>query len=189
MKLNLFTAILLFCFLVTANAQQNAAPNGAVLMLASRNLATQSLKLDGFFYETAQGRTFLPEQLTRTANRITAAGWRGGVSMPDGRNITMTVAPKGPHFVVTLQAQPDSDITKWGFAIDARPDEYYTGLMERVVDGPQAASWAPGRSEAMNLRGQKVEMIVKPTTSIYAPYYISSRGYAVFVEGTWPGLF
>jgi len=61
--------------------------------------------------------------------------------------------------------------------------------MERVVDGPQAASWAPGRKEAMNLRGQKVEMILKPTTSVYAPFYLSSRGYAVFVKGNWPGYF
>jgi hypothetical protein len=45
--------------------------------------------------------------------------------------------------------------------------------MERVVDGPQQASWAPGIN--MNLRGQKVDMIAKPTTSVYAPFYISSR--------------
>lgn len=91
--------------------------------------------------------------------------------------------------MMELSAKPDTDIVKWGLSIDARPDEYYTGLMERVVDGPQAASWAPGRSEAMNLRGQKVDMLVKPTTSIYAPFYLSSRGYAVFVQGTWPGHF
>ena len=57
------------------------------------------------------------------------------------------------------------------------------------MDGPQQASWAPGRQEAMNLRGQKVEMIVKPTTSVYAPFYLSSRGYSVFVEGNWPGVY
>src|SRR5882672_2104811 len=61
--------------------------------------------------------------------------------------------------------------------------------MERVVDGPQQASWAPGISAAMNLRGQKIDMLVKPTTSIYSPFYLSSRGYAVFVKGTWPGVF
>jgi alpha-glucosidase (family GH31 glycosyl hydrolase) len=61
--------------------------------------------------------------------------------------------------------------------------------MERVVDGPQQASWAPGITAAMNLRGQRVDMIAKPTTSVYAPFYISSRGYAAFVKGTWPGVF
>jgi len=34
-----------------------------------------------------------------------------------------------------------------------------------------------------------VDMIVKPTMSVYAPFYLSSRGYAVFVKGTWPGRF
>ncbi len=41
----------------------------------------------------------------------------------------------------------------------------------------------------MNLRGQKVDMIVKPTLSVYAPFYLSSRGYGVFVKGNWPGFF
>jgi alpha-glucosidase (family GH31 glycosyl hydrolase) len=30
-------------------------------------------------------------------------------------------------------------------------------------------------------------MILKPTLSVYAPFYLSSRGYAVFVQGDWPG--
>ena len=46
-----------------------------------------------------------------------------------------------------------------------------------------------GHQAAMNLRGQKVDMILKPTTSVYAPFYLSSRGYAVFVQGDWPGVF
>ena len=41
----------------------------------------------------------------------------------------------------------------------------------------------------MNLRGQTVDMIVKPTLSVYAPFYLSSRGYAAAVQGTWPGRF
>jgi alpha-glucosidase (family GH31 glycosyl hydrolase) len=32
-------------------------------------------------------------------------------------------------------------------------------------------------------------MILKPTTSVYAPFYISSRGYGLFVKGNWPGWF
>ncbi len=70
-----------------------------------------------------------------------------------------------------------------------RATSYFTGLMERVVDGPQQASWAPGITAAMNLRGQKIDCLVKPTLSVYAPFYLSSRGYSVTVGGTWPGLF
>ena len=90
---------------------------------------------------------------------------------------------------VSLAAQPATGVIRWGLSIDAARDEYFTGLMERVVDGPQQASWAPGITAAMNLRGQKVDCLVKPTLSVYAPFYLSSRGYSVFVQGTWPGHF
>src|SRR5450756_3120534 len=62
-------------------------------------------------------------------------------------------------------------------------------IRDSFVDGPQQASWAPGITEALNLRGQKVEFLVKPTLSIYAPFYLSSRGYSVTVRSTWPGHF
>lgn len=69
-----------------------------------------------------------------------------------------------------------------GISIECGEDEYFTGLAERVVDGPQQASWAPGLKEAMNLRGQRVEMLVKPATSVYASFYLSSRGYGLFAK-------
>jgi alpha-glucosidase (family GH31 glycosyl hydrolase) len=145
----------------------------------------RQLRIDGLFYETASGRTALPAGLI-TAGRVAKVS---EVKMPDGRVVAVAVEQQGRDFNVSLKAQPDKDIIKWGLAVEAAKEEYYTGLMERVVDGPQAKSWAPGISEAMNLRGQKVDMIVKPTTSIYAPFYISSRNYAVFIQGDWPGYF
>jgi alpha-D-xyloside xylohydrolase len=144
--------------------------------------------LDGMFYETAHGRVPLP--FTLTAALMSKAGPENTIKMPDGRVVKISLARDGlNNYQIKLTAQPNSDITKWGLTVDSTTDEYYTGLMERVVDGPQQASWAPALKEAMNLRGQKVDMIVKPTTSIYAPFYISSRGYGIFVKGTWPGVF
>jgi alpha-glucosidase (family GH31 glycosyl hydrolase) len=182
---------------VVSNAQQPAEQRdgSAVLILQSaalgqsRGTARGSLRLDGLFYETATGRTILPAALTAKAQSIRASLWKNQLKMADGRVVSIEVQPEGLDFNISLKAQPDSDILKWGLKVEARDDEYYTGLMERVVDGPQRASWAPGLKTAMDLRGQKVEMIVKPTTSVYAPYYLSSRGYAVFVHGTWPGFF
>ena len=183
------------CFLFgSVHAQQIAgsAERGGVLTLRSHSLASgplgegRTLSLAGLFYETANGRVTLPATLSAI---IDSKSWSSESKMTDGRTIKVSVNTYGKNFSLQLQAQPDSDITKWGLTIDARSDEYYTGLMERVVDGPQAASWATGITKAMDLRGQKIEMIVKPTTSIYAPFYLSSRGYAVFVRGTWPGLF
>jgi alpha-D-xyloside xylohydrolase len=180
----------------SAQAQTSSEPNasGAVVVLQSSSLkptkaGARSLKLDGLFYETANGRTRLPATLSLPKQGIDFTDWAAEATLPDGRVVRVSVQPEGKNFSVALKAQPDSDIIKWGLAVEAAKDEYYTGLKERVVDGPQAKTWAPGIKEALNLRGQKVDMIIKPTTSVYAPYYLSSRGYAIFVQGNWPGFF
>jgi alpha-glucosidase (family GH31 glycosyl hydrolase) len=149
------------------------------------NLGRRSLRIDRLFFETASGRISLPGFNALVGPKA----WIKETKLSDGRVITVSVTPQQKNFELSLKASPNADILKWGLSIDAVQNEYYTGLMERVVDGPQANSWATGIQEAMNLRGQKVELIVKPTTSIYAPYYLSSRGYAVFVHGDWPGVF
>ncbi len=142
--------------------------------------------IDEFFYETSAGRQLLPhlKPIKGPDGSISAK-----VTTTDGRIVSFSIKPAGNNLEVSLTAEPDAGIVKWGLALDADENEYFTGLMERVVDGGQTESWAPGLTNAMNLRGQKVDMILKPTTSVYAPFYISSRNYAVFVQGNWPGFF
>jgi alpha-glucosidase (family GH31 glycosyl hydrolase) len=147
--------------------------------------AGRSPAFEELFYETTNSRTLLPVRLIADAQ----LHGHSETNLPDGRVVTISVKPEGNDFSIHLSARPDGDIIKWGLAMAAAPDEYFTGLMERVVDGPQQASWATNLTATMDLRGQKVEMILKPTTSIYAPFYLSSRGYAVFVKGNWPGRF
>ena len=142
-------------------------------------------KLDGLFYETAAVRTTLPNDLLAKAQK----NRHSEVKMPDGRVVKISIEREGQNLELKFSAKPDADILKWGVALDADADEYFTGLMERVVDGPQQDSWATNITAAMNLRGETVDMIVKPTMSVYAPFYLSSRGYAVFVQGNWPGRF
>jgi alpha-D-xyloside xylohydrolase len=148
-----------------------------------------SLNLSNVFYETAAGRTMVPLQTLHGPPIIKNKPLALRIRVLNGTIISLSVVPRNGNFDIRLSAPSSTGIVKWGLTIDSRSDEYYTGLMERVVDGPQAASWAPGRREAMDLRGQRVEMILKPTTSVYAPFYLSSRGYAVFVKGNWPGYF
>ena len=177
--------VVLVCGWFSALGQNNQAG----LSLPSKNLVgSDSLRIDGLFYETAAGRVAIGNSLN-----LTKAGKYGVFitedKLPNGRTVKISVKPEGQNFVLSLSADKSDDIKKWGLSIDSLPDEYYTGLMERVVDGPQQASWKPGITEAMNLRGQKVEMIIKPTTSVYAPFYLSSRGYAVMTKGDWPGVY
>jgi alpha-glucosidase (family GH31 glycosyl hydrolase) len=182
------SALLVLFSVSFAYAQPAPKSDQAVLNLP-QDSQNRTLRLDNLFFETKQGRTFLPAKLASDIRTLKSNDLEKEAKMSDGRSVTVSLKRDGHNFNLRLTAKPDSDITKWGLAVDASPDEYYTGLMERVVDGPQRASWAPGLGQSMNLRGQKIEMIVKPTTSIYAPFYLSSRGYAVFVKGTWPGYF
>lgn len=177
----LSTVTLILC--VGAVSAQNS-PN---FSLPSKNLADKKpLTVDSLFYETAAGRVSIPARVPKAGkNRHTTEP----VKLPDGRTVTVTVTGIGDDFHISISSDKTDDIVKWGLAIDSSATEYYTGLMERVVDGPQQASWRPGITQAMDLRGQKVDMIIKPTTSVYAPFYLSSRGYGVFVKGEWPGFF
>jgi alpha-D-xyloside xylohydrolase len=187
----LFPAIILCGFFIAVPNAYSQGTDRALITLPSKSLSAsfgkQVLTVDGLFYETAGGRTLLPAKLT--ARRSKTGRLEATTKMPDGRTVKISVLPTGRDFNISISADRTNDILKWGLAIDSAADEYYTGLMERVVDGPQQASWAPGITQAMNLRGQKVDMIIKPTTSVYAPFYLSSRGYGVFVKGHWPGYF
>src|SRR6185369_641928 len=183
--------LILIAVAAHAVAQQRRVFEGATLILPSAKLRfTHALRVHTLFYEIGRTRIYpTKQQFSTPASGVPASGWSKTEEMPDGRKITVWITRDQDNFNITFKAQPDNDISKWGFSIDSTPQEYYTGLMERVVDGPQAKSWATGITEAMDLRGQKVDMIIKPTTSIYAPFFISSRGYAVFVKGNWPGKF
>src|SRR5215510_12924562 len=203
MKKTISTGLSIMLFLLGVNASgstlrargattKSSQGQGAIVLRSNKlpltKAETGTLKLDGLYYETEGGRMTLPAALT--AETRTAGQSLHRATMPDGRQVWLSVrSDKAGDFTISLGAEPDAGVKRWGLGVEARTDEYFTGLMERVVDGPQRDSWAPGIKEAMNLRGQKVEMIVKPTTSIYAPFFISSRGYSVFVKGTWPGVF
>ena len=171
---NFFTIVLLGAL----QSVSMSSPAAQQLTLSLNHLRGE-IQLSGFFYETPAGRKALPEP------------FKAGepIKTSDGRTAVVSVRPEGAHYTVRLSAEPRGDIIQWGFEIGATPDEYFTGLMERVVDGPQQLSWAPGIKEGMNLRGQKVDMLVKPTTSVYAPFYLSSRGYGLLVKTDWPGKY
>lgn len=181
------TVLMLLALIFFAELQSASLSNPAQegLSLPSKHLS-DALQFGGFYYDTAAGRTSLPVQL-KAKSQGKKLEWRAKTA--DGRMASLLVIPEDANYTIRLGAQPADGIIKWGFHIDSGKDEYFTGLMERVVDGPQQASWAPGLKEAMNLRGQKIDMIVKHTTSVYAPFFLSSRNYGLFVKTDWPGQY
>ncbi|MBN2103661.1 alpha-glucosidase [bacterium] len=93
------------------------------------------------------------------------------------------------HLRFAWTGNRDSEPDQWILNIGAETDEYFTGIFERVIDGRQNRSWEPGIETAMDLHGERVEMKLKPTVSAYAPFYLSSKLYGIFIKGIWPGVF
>lgn len=73
--------------------------------------------------------------------------------------------------------------------IKLEPDEAIYGLTERVVDSAWESEIWPSEVGGLNLRGEIIHMWVSPTFEVYSPFYLSSRGYGMLVEGTWPGVY
>lgn len=152
---------------------------------------TQTLRIGSselpVFIETKTGKYFFtgtPAAILKSEN-VYFFNW-----VPDGgKELKLTFTKNQNEYKIQLETQGIDEITRWGFSIKAAKNEYFTGMMERVVDGVQKLSWQPGIQEAMNLRGQFLTTVVKPTVSLYCPFYISSSNYSLFVEGTWPGEF
>ena len=102
--------------------------------------------------------------------------------------VMMRAEEKGKDVTITLRVQSEMvSPSAWVINTKAATKEYFTGIFERVVDGSQNESWKKGITTALNLRGEHVDVKLKPTVSAYAPFYISSENYGIYVHGTWPG--
>jgi alpha-glucosidase (family GH31 glycosyl hydrolase) len=127
----------------------------------------------------------LPEKSVPAENNV-AYTWKS-----DGeRSIVMTAEKREGDIMIRLgqTGNDKTDISGWILNIGAAPDEFFTGIFERVVDGHQKNSWADGIETALDLRGQKINVKLRYTVSAYAPFYLSSADYGLFVHGTWPGV-
>lgn len=77
-------------------------------------------------------------------------------------------------------------------------DETFYGLTERLRDAP-IVGWGamglpydelfPPEVGSLDRRGETIEMFVRPTVAAYAPFYHSSQGYGLAVDGATPGVF
>lgn len=138
------------------------------------------------FFETNEGPTWinqLPDEEQNTPLSYMAT-WK-----LESREVNFSVVSSEKGYELSITANPDIDILKWGFGLSASENEFFTGLFERTIDGNQTESWKQGIETAMNLRGESVDMFIKPTLSLYTPFYLSSNNYGLLVNGTWPGYY
>jgi len=149
--------------------------------------------IGGIYYETEDEKCWLPAKPEATATTETGVIYKFKGACEGVKRITLQVEKAGGDYVFSLSATPSADdgeeIIRWGINFEADTDEFFTGLFERTVDGRQKNSWDKGIETAMNLHDQTVEMLINPSLGLYAPFFISSRGYGFFAEGTWPGSF
>jgi alpha-glucosidase (family GH31 glycosyl hydrolase) len=88
-----------------------------------------------------------------------------------------------------LRPSNTGTVTRVVTTVRAAPDEHFYGLTERVVDNRGASEIVPKAVGALDRRGEVVTMAVVPTIALYTPFFHSSRGYGVYIEGTMPGVY
>lgn len=111
-------------------------------------------------------------------------------ALADGRLATVRVETR-PEGGAGLAFSVDglAATERLGVRFEVGADEGFYGLMERVVQGAQNDSWAKEMTEGLDLRGQRVDLLVLPTIALYAPFFVSSAGYGVRVVSDWPGSY
>lgn len=106
----------------------------------------------------------------------------------DGRTVTMQVEMKPKNLEFAFFLESGENPSSWHLNLTASENAYFCGVFERVADGHQNESWKEGITTGLNLRGERMDVKLKPTVSAYAPFFVSSENYAFFAHGSWPGV-
>jgi len=75
-----------------------------------------------------------------------------------------------------------------GVRIRLAEREGFYGLTERAAPGGDGRSWAADASVGLDLWGSEVRLYTLPTLSAYVPFAVSSSGYGLWLEGSWPSV-
>ena len=114
--------------MVVTGCKSTPKSGPARLTLESAQLAdgrNGALTVDEIFYETSEGR-FAVRSAPLNIGRGKSTSTGQGV-MADGRTVEMIVTAEEDVFKIQMRASPAEGIIRWGFAMDAKRDEYFTG--------------------------------------------------------------
>jgi alpha-D-xyloside xylohydrolase len=148
----------------------------------------------GAFYERGGQRIDVGAVVT---GRSIEAGHAFVVGTSEGRDADVEIRFVTPRTVaITFQPGSPESVAEIGDRFESPSDEAVYGLTERLRDSAPLAGGeipaddvTPPEVGSLNRRGEVVEMFVRPTIALYAPFYHSSRGYGLAVAGTMPGTF
>ena len=135
------------------------------------------------YFVTEDGVQHLAEPMSVEADERT---FEGTYTTTDDRQARVRITPQ-PHggVQVGVTVEPADGILRVGEVLAAGPDEHFHGLTERVTGNTDGVARDPDVPVALDRRGEVVEMWVEATISAYTPFYLSSSGYGLYVEGTW----
>ncbi len=115
--------------------------------------------------------------------------------------LQLTVAPAAGEAIVRLSFPREGVVrvaltppiaakaTGAGERLASPPDERIYGLIERIVSGMGPSEYFPAAVGSLDRRGTQVSMSVLASIALYTPFFQTSRGSGVFVEGTAKGQY
>jgi alpha-D-xyloside xylohydrolase len=164
------------------------------LLVLPRDGTTPYTAERGLFYERAGTTQQLAQVLADTP---VDGGVQLSVATSEAAAARVTVSFLTPRTLeVTVEPPAPEGLTAVGDSFDTPDDELIYGLTERLRDstpqpptGLPIGEFRPVEAGTLNRRGESVEMYVRPTFSLYTPFYQSSRGYGLAVGGTTVGAF
>ncbi len=113
------------------------------------------------------------------------------VAFADGSGGAVTLADAGRRDSVSVELTPDDlgGVTAWGERLASQPEELVYGLTERISEDYLDSEVFPAAVGSLDRRGERIEMWIEPTISGYAPFFQTSAGYGMLVDGYMPGVY
>lgn len=165
----------------------------AIYDAANGTLLTREQAAEGLFFER-DGVTHHLEAVVR------AIPFPEGVDLEcrttAGDIALVSVRFRSDHRIEVSLSPGGATSQAMGVRFASPRDEKVYGLTERLRDSSlqpgseiPVGDIRPAEVGSLDRRGEVVEMFIRPTFSLYAPFYQSSRGYGVAVAGTMPGVY
>jgi len=140
----------------------------------------------GLYFTTAGQRVSLDRV---EAHRSNATHLQLTVASTSGPANVELSFPRDGVIRVALTPPADAGASAAGERVASPTDEHVYGLMERTVSSAVLSEYAPQEVGSLDRRGTAVAMSVFPTIALYTPFFQTSRGYGLFVEGTTVGSY